>query len=104
MSKEQKIHNAADPKTVEDADKKVKNERDQQLSDLRDLLATPQGERFFKRLFDEGGLFNTTFTGNSQTYFKEGWRALALKVLSDVCEAVSDPTKIGKLLIREKKD
>ena len=102
MSKRTKReYNAADEDVVRDAEQKDKNERDQELEDIKAILAMPQGVRFFRRLMQEGRVFQTTFTGNSNTFFLEGHRNLALKFFSDVCEAA--PSKVPDLLIQEEK-
>jgi hypothetical protein len=93
-------HNAADEKKVKDAAKKQKNERDQQLEDIKDILARPAGLRFFRRMFDDASIFSTTFTGNSHTFFREGARNLALMYFNDVCEA--SPERVAELMIRKK--
>lgn len=87
--------NMNDEQETEDRAKKVKLERDQELEDIKILLKNPAGLRFFKRLFDEGKMFRTTFTGNSQTYFLEGRRDLALKFFHDILEV--DPGAIAGL-------
>lgn len=79
--------------------KAQKLQRDSELDDLKFLLSTPQGIRFFKRFFDEGSMFKTTFTGNSQGMFLEGHRNLALKFFHDICQAC--PQKIPELIMRE---
>jgi hypothetical protein len=76
---------------------KEKNEREQQLSDIAEMLAIPAGRRFFYRLFEEGKLFHTTFTGNSQGMFYEGRRNLALVFFTDLCEV--DATALAALLL-----
>lgn len=93
-------YNAADEAEVENLQKKQKNDREQELEDIKFLLKYPSGIRFFKRLFTEGRIFQTTFTGNSQTYFLEGHRNLALKFFSDVCEV--SPNKISELMLLKK--
>lgn len=78
----------------------VRKLREQQLEDIKTLLAMPAGLRFFKRLLTEGKMFTTTFTGNSNTFFLEGHRNLALKFFGDVCEAA--PEKIPELIVDSK--
>ncbi len=65
-------------------------EQAQYLEDIRSVVSNPSGIRFLKRLFEDGYIFRTTFTGNSQGYFLEGHRNLALKVFQDVCLAVPE--------------
>ena len=98
MAKEKK-HNAADPVSVMEEEQKVKNERDQELADIKDIINRPEGLRFFRRLMAEGKVFQTTFTGNSQGYFLEGHRNLALRFLDDIAEAA--PNKIAELMVKK---
>lgn len=94
-----KEYNAADPVAVMDAEKRVKNERDQELVDIKDIINRPEGLRFFRRLMAEGKVFQTTFTGSSQGYFLEGHRNLALKFLDDIVEAA--PDRIAELMVKK---
>jgi hypothetical protein len=94
-------YNAADENEVKAQEKKNENARKQELEDLRDILRTHQGVRFLRKLVSDGHVFHSSMTGNSQTFFNEGWRAFALKIIGDVMEA--SPNKLIEILI-EKKD
>jgi len=74
----------------------------ERLDDLKKILSTPEGVRFFKRFFDEGQMFSTSMTGNSWTFFKEGQRNFVLSFFKDICHAA--PEKIPELIVREGKD
>lgn len=93
-------YNAADEKQVNDATKKHENQRDQELEDMKFILDSPQGIRFFTKMFEFGKMFTTTFTGDSQSDFLEGHRNFALKYFNDICEA--SPKHIAQLMIRKK--
>lgn len=90
-------YNAADEKQVADREKKDKNVREQELDDIKLLLKRPEGMRLFRRLMALGKVFETTYTGNSQGYFLEGHRNLALMFLHDIAEAA--PHKVPELII-----
>lgn len=90
-------HNAADHEDIKDKDEQERFERKRDIEDLRVLLNTPQGIRFFRRLLKEGRIFTTSFTGNSNTFFLEGQRNLALKFFEDICTAA--PDKVAELMI-----
>jgi hypothetical protein len=92
-------HNAADEKITKKVEQKVKNQRDQELEDIKDILSKPSGMRFFRRLLDDGKIFTTTFTGNSYTFFNEGGRNLVLKYFDDVCTAA--PSRVAELMVKE---
>lgn len=91
--------NVADEKAVKDQEQKNKNQRDQELEDIKDILKTPQGVRFFRRLFAKGKMFQTTFTGNSTGFFLEGARNFALEFLDDVCQVA--PHRIADLIVNK---
>lgn len=90
-------HNASDKSKVAAAEKKNKIEREQEIEDVRTILKTPAGMRFFKRVFNRTHLFRTTYTGNSETYFREGERNIGLWLLTDV--QIADKNKIPELLV-----
>ena len=75
--------------------------RVQYIEDIRTLVAVPAGKRFFRQLFEDGYIFRTTFTGNSQGFFLEGHRNLALKIFQDVCEAAPEA---GAAILLERSD
>lgn len=58
--------------------------------DLKFILATPQGRRYLHDLLDFCGLYRTSMTGSSETFFREGMRSTGLKILSDIAEADQD--------------
>jgi len=48
----------------------------------RTFLATPHGQRVLEDLLRECGVFEPSMTGNSQTFYNEGMRAIGLKILN----------------------
>ena len=84
-----------------DRDSKSKTDQDQYIADLKEILSKPSGIRFFKRFFEDGYIFRTTFTGNSQSYFLEGARNYALKYFNDI--TIAAPEYLPELIIRPKK-
>lgn len=61
-----------------------------EVEDVKWLMAHKQGRRFVTRLLDKAGVYRTSFTGNSETFFREGQRNLGLFVLSEVMEVTPD--------------
>lgn len=94
-----KAHNASDQEAVEAQAKKVELERKQELADVKELISKPEGIRFFQRMMELGLMFHTTFTGNSQGFFREGHRNLALIFFRDIAEAA--PNKIAELVVKK---
>lgn len=101
-----KPYNASDPQEIEKQQEKLDLEREKELNDLRFILKTPQGRRVFKRFLNQARIFQSTFTGNSRTFFLEGRRDLGLFILAEGVSA--SPTEMASVLIdmqeKEKKD
>lgn len=81
------VRNAADPDQVKKAKDKEKFNREDEILDLKEVLATHSGRRFIWRYLEKCGVFTSSFTGNSETFFKEGSRNIGLQLLADVQEA-----------------
>jgi hypothetical protein len=58
--------------------------RDREISDIRALMSTVPGRRFMWRLLDKAGIYKSSMTGNSQTFFLEGQRNIGLFLLAQV--------------------
>ena len=78
-----------------------KLKRDQELKDIGEVAKTPQGQRLLTRLFTRAKLHESTFTGNSQGFFLEGGRNLALVFLNDLCLAA--PEEAAEILLKTTK-
>jgi hypothetical protein len=82
MSKQ--IKNAADEEKIREEKTRQKLRQDNDDNDLRFLLATDQGRRFLWKQLEACGVFKSSFTGSSETFFLEGQRNIGLKLLSDI--------------------
>jgi hypothetical protein len=72
----------------QDKDKKKSDRRrERELNDIRKVLSSSEGRRFCWRVLSESGLYKTSFTGNSQTFFLEGRRSLGLFLLNELMSA-----------------
>lgn len=87
--------NAADEQQISNAKQKEKLGRERELNDLKFLLSSEQGRRFVWRYLELCGVFKSSFTGSSETFFLEGQRNIGLKLLADVMEA--DPESYIKM-------
>ena len=58
--------------------------RSNQANDWKWQMSTKQGRRVVWRLLGEAGVFRSSFTGNSETFFREGKRALGLHMLEQI--------------------
>jgi hypothetical protein len=79
--------NAADEKQVKDQARNVRFGREQDLEDVKGLLFTKSGRRFMWRILSFCKVFETSFTGNSTTFFNEGMRNVGLMLLADITES-----------------
>jgi len=96
------VRNAADPAQVKEAERKERFGRERELEDVRFILQTLQGRRLIWRYLALCGVFRTSFTGNSHTFFNEGERNIGLKLLADVNEA--DPESYLKMMKESKSE
>jgi len=53
-------------------------------NDWKRQLSTKEGRRFVWRLLCDCGVFRSSFTGNSETFFNEGRRSVGLKMLGEI--------------------
>lgn len=84
------MRNAADPKQVKRAGRRDKERAKRAEADLRWVLSDPRGRRFLWQLLGDSGIFRTSFTGNSETFFREGMRNLGLQVFTRIHEVAPD--------------
>lgn len=74
----------------------------QKISDIRTILSTPEGERFFFSFFEEAKVLSTTFHSANQRQqdFEEGARSLGLKILHQIIQA--DPVRWANVLTKQR--
>jgi hypothetical protein len=65
----------------------LKRERTREIDDVKKVISSPEGRRFLWKLMGEAGVFRSSFTGNSETFFNEGKRSIGLLILSEVNNA-----------------
>ena len=73
----------------EAAEKKQKDRklnRDGQIEDFKWIMSDKRGRRFMWRLLEVTGVYRTSFTGNSTTFFNEGMRNVGLIVMNEIHE------------------
>jgi len=60
----------------------AKRRRD--VEDFKSLMKLKEGRRFVWRLLAETGVYHSSFTGNSETFFKEGRRSIGLILMGEL--------------------
>lgn len=69
------------------SDEEAQLAAEQEIEDWKWLLADKRGRRVVFRLLDQAGVFRSSFTGNSETFFREGQRNVGLMVMARIHEA-----------------
>ena len=77
-------YNAGDPNQVVERQKQSKLHEAQRLNGLRLMMATRDGRQWVRSQMESAHVFHTSFTGNSGTFFNEGERNQALRILADL--------------------
>lgn len=58
---------------------------------FRDVMGTPSGRRVLWSVIDgRCGTFGASYTGNSETFFREGRRAVGIELMADLQSLVPD--------------
>lgn len=63
---------------------KAEDKRLQEISDLAVVLSTREGRRFLWRMLGVARLHDRSYTGNSDTFFNEGVRSVALWLQDEI--------------------
>ena len=71
-------------------------ERETSLEALRLFIEHPGGRKWVWDMLVKCHVFNTSMTGNSHTFFKEGERNIGLGILNDLMEA--DPAAFTSMM------
>jgi hypothetical protein len=85
------VDNATDEAQIDDAKRRAKLDRDQELADLRAVLALPAGARFLWRFLSRCHLFELSLRAGEASAFLEGERNIGLFLLAE-CE-LARPTR-----------
>lgn len=48
--------------------------REHEAADIKQLMSHAWGRRLMWRMLEKSGMYRTSFTGNSETFFREGMR------------------------------
>ena len=77
-------YNAGDANQVAEREKRSKMHEAQRLNGLRLMMANRDGRQWVRAQLESAHVFQTSFTGNSGTFFNEGERNQALRILADL--------------------
>tara|TARA_R110000803_G_C11989469_1_gene321872 strand:+ start:19595 stop:19894 length:300 start_codon:yes stop_codon:yes gene_type:complete len=75
-------------------------EHDKRVDDIRLILETPEGVRFFKNFFDRGRIFSSKFNRDPlQMAHNTGKNDFILAFTNEIIQA--NPTKFPELIMRQ---
>lgn len=82
--------NAGDASQVGERKVGSKNQESERIAGLGSLLSTKQGRSWYWHLLGQCGVFVTSFTGNSATFFNEGKRQIGLQLVAELTRHFPD--------------
>lgn len=61
-------------------------QRAQEVEDFKHVVGSVEGRRFLWRLLEKTGVYRSSFTGSSETFFREGQRNVGLFLIGEIHE------------------
>lgn len=80
----QLVKNTSDENEIREAKIRAKLQQDQFDNSLKAILATNEGQTVLWKILSDCRLFQSSFTGSSETFFLEGKRSVGLMLLADI--------------------
>lgn len=65
----------------EDAQRRA---REREIDDFKFVMGDPRGRRVIWRVLEKAGIYRSSYTGNSETFFREGERNIGLMLLAEM--------------------
>lgn len=81
MSTNDPLDTKAQEKAESDRKEAAERTEHQRTEDFKWLMADPRGRRIVWWLLEQAGVYRSSFTGNSETFFREGERNIGLKIV-----------------------
>lgn len=91
----------AQEKALTDHSERNKLALETEQADFKWLMGNKRGRRFMWRLLERCGVYKSSFTGNSETFFREGMRNVGLGFLAQVHEITPDQFAV---MLKEQQD
>lgn len=93
--------NAADERQVAERTSQAKLRDHVYAQGLAHTLSTMEGRAWVYKVLDACGVFRTSFTGNSETFMREGQRNVGLLIMADI---MRDQEEAYLLMCREARE
>lgn len=84
MSAQAKAYDAGDEDHVAARSQDAKAREAQRREGLRKIMGSPEGRLWMYGLLEACGVFRTSFTGNSETFMREGQRNIGLRIMAEI--------------------
>tara|TARA_R100001377_G_C3192779_1_gene111300 strand:- start:2296 stop:2610 length:315 start_codon:yes stop_codon:yes gene_type:complete len=81
-------YDAGDPAHVKRKKTRAQIKREGENEDIKQVLETQSGRNYIWKLLTSCGIYKSSFTGNSTTFFNEGKRSIGLEMLEDILKTV----------------
>lgn len=75
-------------RSKEEAERREQLARQNEAEDIKKLMSHAWGRRLVWRMLEKAGMYRTSFTGNSETFFREGMRNFGIMLtalINDNC-------------------
>jgi hypothetical protein len=88
-------------KAISEAGERNKLALQTEQEDFKWLMGNKRGRRIVWRLLERTGVYRSSFTGNSETFFREGMRNVGLMLLDQIHTITPDQFAV---MLKEQKD
>ena len=85
----------------DESDERIKLIVEQEKDDFKWLMGSKRGRRIVWRLLERTGVYRSSFTGNSEPFFREGQRNVGLMLMAQINECSPDQYA---LMLKEQND
>jgi|TARA_R110000824_G_scaffold69297_4_gene178639 hypothetical protein len=80
-------YDTGNPKQITKKKTKAAIAKERRDAALKQILSGREGRGFVWRTLEKCGVYKTSFTGNSTTFFNEGRRSVGLEILEEILSA-----------------
>lgn len=87
MEEKDFVKNTADEEQVKEAGRRVDRRRTRELNDLRSVLATKEGRRFFWRILSYCGTFKSIWETSARIHYNAGQQDIGHFLFGELHEA-----------------
>lgn len=91
----------AQEKALADQSERNKLTTQTEAEDFKWLMGNKRGRRYMWRLLELTGVYRSSFTGNSETFFREGMRNVGLTLLNQIHQVTPDQFAV---MLKEQQD